>query len=80
MGHVYNLRVQEMEEEESQDSAQPELQNEPLFEKQKRQASGRLRMNKLHFMIFEETPKTVVLSGLWEKVVHPAVGFILSGG
>lgn len=36
-------------------------------------------MNKLLFMIFEETPKTIVLSGLWEKVIHP-VGFVLSGG
>lgn len=36
-------------------------------------------MNKSHFMIFEEIPKTIVLSGLWEKVIHPVV-FVLSGG
>jgi hypothetical protein len=36
-------------------------------------------VNKLHFMIFEDTPKSVVLSGLWEGSVHP-VGFLLSGG
>lgn len=77
---VLNLRIQAVEEEGSQDSSEPELQKEPLFEKQnRRQELGRVRMNKLHFLIFEETPKTIVLSGLWEKDVH-AVGFILSGG
>lgn len=77
---VLNLRIQAVEKEGSQDSSWPELQKEPLFEKQnRRQELGRVRMNKLCFMVFEETPKTVVLSGLWEKVIH-AVGFALSGG
>lgn len=36
-------------------------------------------MNKLHFMIFEETPKTCCVVRVVGKVIHP-VGFVLSGG
>lgn len=37
----FNLRIQSVEEEGWQDSAQPELQNEPLFERQKQMTSAR---------------------------------------